>query len=51
MKTKRVIKQAIALSIASLSNDIQETTDIEENEHRANAIKLLADAYRAICNS
>lgn len=44
-KTKKMIEEAILFSIASIREDITNTTDIDENKPRAEAIKTLAEAY------
>lgn len=44
-KTKHTIEDSINLAIFSISEDIQITTDEEENKIRAEAIKTLAEAY------
>lgn len=44
-KTKHSIEDAINLAIFSISEDIQRTTDEDENKIRAEAIKTLAEAY------
>lgn len=43
--TKRSIEDSINLAIFSISEDIQRTTDEEQNKIRAEAIKTLAEAY------
>lgn len=43
--TKRSIEDAINLAIFSISEDIQRTTDDEQNKNRAETIKTLAEAY------
>lgn len=48
MKTrnrKRMIEESIMFAIDSISEDIQKTTNEEENKIRADAIKVLAEAY------
>lgn len=44
-KTKKLIEEAILLSIASIKEDITGHYDIDENKTRAEAIKNLAEAY------
>ena len=43
--TKKMIEESIMFAIDSVSEDIQKTTDIEENKARAEAIKMLSEAY------
>lgn len=43
--TKRSIEDSINLAIFSISEDIQRTTNEDENKIRAEAIKTLAEAY------
>lgn len=42
---KHQIEDSINCAIFSISEDIQKTTNIEENKSRAEAIKTLAEAY------
>ena len=44
-KTKKLIKETIMLAIDSIKEDITNTADDVENKNRAEAIKLLAEAY------
>lgn len=44
-KTKKLTEEAILLSIASIKEDITNTSDIDENKPRAETIKTLAEAY------
>ena len=44
-QTKHSIEDAINLAIFSISEDIQRTTNEDENKIRAEAIKTLAEAY------
>ena len=44
-RTKRLIEESILLAVDSISEDIQRTADEAENKTRAEAIKLLAEAY------
>lgn len=44
-KTKKLIEQAILFAISSIKEDITNTSDVEENKPRAEAIKTLAEAY------
>lgn len=48
MKTNKLIKQAIIFAINSISDDIQTSTDVEDNFHRAEAIKILAEAFKIV---
>lgn len=43
--TKKEIEDSINLAIFSISEDIQRTSDENENKIRAEAIKALAEAY------
>lgn len=43
--TKRSIEDSINLAIFSISEDIQRTSNEDENKIRAEAIKTLAEAY------
>ena len=45
IRVKADIEDSINLAIFSISEDIQETTKTEENKSRAEAIKILAEAY------
>ena len=47
-KTKKLIEESILLAIDSIKEDITNTTDIEENKPRAEAIKALAEAYNIV---
>lgn len=47
-KTKKLIEQSIFLAIDSIKEDITNTSDIEENKPRAEAIKALAEAYTIV---
>ena len=47
-KNKKLIQEAIVLAIDSLREDICSTTNSEENLERAQAIKTLAEAFRAV---
>ena len=42
---KHMIEESIMLAIDSVSEDIQETMNTEDNKIRAEAIKTLAEAY------
>lgn len=44
-KTKKLIEQSILLAIDSIKEDIEVTADDVENKNRAEAIKMLAEAY------
>lgn len=44
-KTKHLIEESIMLAIDSLSNDIQRSTNEEDNNTDAKSIKILAEAY------
>lgn len=44
-QTKHSIEDAINLAIFSISEDIQRTSEEDENKIRAESIKLLAEAY------
>lgn len=44
-KTKKLIEQSILLMIDSIKEDMEYTADSEENERRAAAVKMLAEAY------
>lgn len=44
-KTKKMIEESILFAIESIKEDITNTSDIEENNPRAEAIKTLAEAY------
>ena len=44
-KTKKLIETAIMAAIDSITEDITETVDDEKNKRRAEAIKMLAEAY------
>lgn len=44
-KTKKMIEESILFAIESIKEDITNTSDIEENKPRAEAIKTLAEAY------
>ena len=44
-KTKKLIEKSILFAIDSIKNDIIITADDVENKNRAEAIKLLAEAY------
>lgn len=44
-KTKKLIEESILLAIESIKEDITNTSDIEENKPRSEAIKVLAEAY------
>lgn len=44
-KTKKLIEEAILLSIEAIRKDIEYTADIDENKPKAEAIKALAEAY------
>lgn len=45
---KKMIKEAILLSIESINDDICRTTDEKENIIRAEAILKLAEAYKKV---
>lgn len=51
MKIRKLIRESIHLAINSISDDIQTTTDVESNYHRAEAIKILAEAFKIVSNS
>ena len=44
-KTKHMIEESIMFAIDSISEDIQKNYHKEENKVRAEAIKMLAEAY------
>ena len=44
-KTKKLIEQSILFAIESIKEDITNTSDDLENKNRAEAIKLLSEAY------
>ena len=44
-RTKRLIEESILLAMDSISEDVQENYCIEDNKVRAEAIKMLAEAY------
>lgn len=43
--TKKLIEESIMLAIDSISEDIQKTTNEDQNKIRAESIKILAEAY------
>lgn len=45
-KTKRLIREAILLSIDAIKDDITNDADQEANKTRAEAIKTLTEAYK-----
>ena len=47
-KTKKLLEETILLAVNSISEDIRSTTNIDDNTHRAEAIKLLAEAYNIV---
>lgn len=47
-KTKKLIEECILFAISSIKEDITNTSDIEENKTRAEAIKTLAEAYNIV---
>lgn len=47
-KTKKLIEEAILFAIASIKEDITESSYSDENKTRAEAIKTLAEAYDII---
>lgn len=44
-KTKKLIEESILFAIASIKEDITNTSDIDENKPGSEAIKMLAEAY------
>lgn len=42
---KNLIEESIMLAIDSISEDIQKTTNEDQNKIRAESIKILAEAY------
>ena len=44
-KTKKLIEESILFSIASIREEITESSYSDENKTRAEAIKVLAEAY------
>ena len=48
MKIERLIEVAILLSIDSIREDIQKDIDAESNKIRAEAIAILAHAFREV---
>ena len=44
-KTKHLIEESILLAMDSISEDIQKNYHKEDNKCRAEAIKMLAEAY------
>lgn len=44
-RTKKLIEQAILLSISAIKFDIESNADATDNATRAQAIKALAEAY------
>lgn len=48
MKTKKLMEQSILLAIDAIKTDICGTVDADENRTRAEAIKMLAEAYDII---
>ena len=46
--TKQLIEESILLAVDSISEDIQRTVNEEENKVRAEAIKMLAEAYNVV---
>ena len=47
-KTQKQIEKAIASAMESISADIRMSNDTDENKLRAEAIKLLAEAYDTV---
>lgn len=45
MRTRKLIEKCILFAIASISKDIEDTMDEEENARCAETIKTLAEAY------
>ena len=46
--TKKLTLEAITFAIDSIAEDVRETRNIEENCIRAEAIKVLAEAYAIV---
>ena len=47
-KTKKMIKESIALAIDAIKDDIQASADEDQNLKRAQAIKILTEAYKDV---
>ena len=45
IRTKRLIEESILLAVDSISEDIQKNYFIEDDKCKAEAIKMLAEAY------
>lgn len=45
IRTKRLIEESICIAIDNISEDIQKWSNEDQNKVRAEAIKILAEAY------
>lgn len=48
LKTKQLVRQAIMFSICGIKDDIENNINADENKTRAEAISILAEAYKNV---